>query len=920
MIKKYLPFRCFGSDNIVNLDPKKTVFLVDGSSFLYRGYYGLRPLHTSKGIPVQAVYSFCRMIKKLIDTFSMHYVVLVWDSKGKTTRHELYEHYKATRQAPPHDLFEQKKYVLQFADLISMCQRAQQGIEADDIIYSIGQEVKKEDFSVCIVSSDKDMSQMLDTQTTIFDPFKNMLLETQQFEQKRGFPVAKLPFYVAIVGDASDNIPGVKGIGEKGALELVTQFSSLQDLYENLSNVYRPKMQKLLQEHKAEAFLSEQLFTLQYYPSGLSINDMRFDISQWSKALPLFQELEFKSLVKDIEQNELLGSSLQAKIASLTVYDFKTVATHDELRRVKNSLLERNVFALDTETTGLNPLDSELVGISICYQEGLSFYIPCGHRVEGHQLSRYEVLSVLGPILEDPSYKKYMHNAKYDQLVLKHHGIEVRGLACDTLVAARLVAQDWQKLSLKQLSVHYFGQAMLSFAEVVKEHNYKNFSYVPLDLATSYAAADAHQTWRLKKILEAELRKEKLIELYETIEHPLIQVLYKMELEGIYCDITLLKDLDSKVTAQLNIIEQQIAGLVAETYKDINLNSPKQVEELLFHRLGLPPQKKSGTGRYSTDQEVLEILAPLHPVPGLILQYRELAKLKSTYIDALPSYVNPHTGRIHTSFSQTAVATGRLASSDPNLQNIPTGASIGSEIRAAFKPKAGHLFIAADYSQIELRVLAQVSQDNNLIQAFVTGQDIHTNTAARLFDVLPDQVTHEQRQLGKRINFSILYGLTPFGLSQDIGIPVKEAKIYIEKYFAQYPAVSTWMEQTIDFCKKNGYVQTWWGRRRYVPSIHEKNKSLYEKARRTAINTVAQGTAADIMKIGMIALDKEFERQKLDASIILQIHDELVIAARKDQADQVQRLVKETLELVVSWSVPLEVTVRIGSSWKEVSK
>ncbi len=906
----------------MNLDPKKTLFLIDGSSFLYRAYYGVRPLHTSKGLPVQAVYSFCRMIKKLIDTFHMQNVVLVWDSKGKTTRHTMYAEYKATRQAPPSDIFEQKEYILKFADLIGLRQIAQQGIEADDIMYSIAQERKKDGYTICVVSSDKDMAQMLDEQTVIFDPFKDAILDAKKFEEKKGFPVEKLPFYFAILGDASDNIPGVKGIGEKGALELVTQFSSLQDVYDNLPKVHKPKTQKLLAEQKDNAFLSEKLFLLQYHPSGLIKNDIVFDQSNWSHALPLFQELEFKSLIKDIEQNSgLQSSAVEKKIEVFKKYDFRTVTTHEELRDLCAALQKHKIFAIDTETTGLDVFNSELVGLSICYQEGISYYIPCGHKVEGHQLSRKEVLDGLRPYLEDSTYKKYMHSAKFDMHVLKTAGVDVHGLAFDTLIAARLVAKDWQKISLKQLSEHYLGEEMLSFDEVVKANKYKNFSYVPLGLATQYAAADAHQTLRLKKIFEAELRKEKLATLFETIEFPLVEVLYNMELAGIACDVNVLKDLDLVVTAELTTIEAQIAALVGESYKDLNLNSPKQVEELLFQRLNLPPQKKSGTGeRYSTDQEVLETLSHLHPVPGLILKYRELAKLKSTYIDALPGYVDPKTNLIHTSFSQTAVATGRLASSDPNLQNIPTGGGLGSKIRAAFKPQEGHLFLSADYSQIELRVLAQLSQDKNLVIAFLGGHDIHAETAARLFDVELKDVTNEQRQIGKRINFSILYGLTPFGLAQDLGIPFKDAKLYIEKYFAQYPAVSTWMEETIDMCKKEGYVQTMWGRRRYVPGIYEKNKSLYELAKRVAINTVAQGSAADITKIGMINLDKTFKEHNLDAHIVLQIHDELLISVNKDQLEKTQELVKQVLESVVSWSIPLEIKTRVGFNWEEVSK
>lgn len=906
----------------MNLDPQKTVFLIDGSSFLYRAYYSLRPLHTSSGIPVQAVYSFCRMIQKLIKTFGMRNVVLVWDSKGKTTRHELYQAYKATRQAPPSDLYEQKKYIIRFAELIGMCQKAQIGIEADDIMYSIAQERSQEGDIICLITSDKDMAQMLSDRVVMFDPFKDDIVDAQKFTAKKGIPVEKLPFYFALLGDASDNIPGVRGIGDKGALELVTQFASLDEMYANLDAVKRPKVRMLLQEQKDSAYLSYKLFLLQYHPSGLTRSDMAFDVAHWSRAMPLFKELGFKSLMQELQENkELAAEIVENKLSNFKKYQFITVTTTDALRQLIVEMKKRPACAIDTETTGLNPLQADLVGISIAVQEGTAYYLPCGHKTDAEQLSQKEIIDALKPLLEDPTYKKYMHHAKFDQLVLKRAGIDVRGLAFDTLIAARLVARDWQKISLKDLSEHYLGESMLSYDEVVKANKLKNFSYVPLSIATLYAAADAHQTLRLKKIFEQELRKEKLDELYRDIEFPLIQVLYAMELQGIFCDKNVLKSLEISVTQELAIIEKQIFALVGDVYGAINLNSPKQVEELLFQHLQLPPQKKSGSSnRLSTDQEVLEALSALHPVPGLILKYRELAKLKNTYLDALPQYINPVTGNIHTTFSQTVVATGRLASSDPNLQNIPTGSGWGGEIRAAFKPKSGHVFISADYSQIELRVLAHLAQDQNLINAFLQGHDIHAETAARLFDVPLSDVTTEQRQIGKRINFSVLYGLTPFGLSQDLKIPFKDAKIYIEKYFAQYPAVSVWMEHVVDTCKKQGYVETFWGRRRYVPGIYEKNKSLYDLAKRVAINTVAQGTAADIMKMGMIRVHELLNAKNLDAHIIVQIHDELLVTASLEHASQVEMLMKTALEQIVSWSIPLVATTRSGSSWKEVSK
>lgn len=907
----------------MNLDPKKTVYLIDGSSFLYRAYYGVRPLHTAKGVPVQAVYSFIRMIKKLMETFKPEYIAIVWDSRGKTTRHHMYQEYKATRQAPPSDIFEQKEYIVKFADMIGMRQIAQQGIEADDIMYSIAQEQKQAGKLAVIITSDKDMGQAIeDDKIVVFDPWKDQIFNEETFGVKMGVPVAKLPIYFAILGDASDNIPGVRGIGDKGAAELARQFSSMEDLYANIDKVSKERLRTALLANKENAFLSYQLFLLQYHPSGLSDQDLAFNARNWVNARPLFNELDFRSLLKDIDAQENVQRGILPEIAQKMVgYDFITILSVDQLENLINLIKQRKFVAIDTETTGLDPMMKDsCIGISFCVQEGTAYYLPFGHKIVP-QLSQDYVVKMLQPIFADEQIKKLFHNAKFDLESLHSMGIETKGLIDDTLLIANLITKDWQRNGLKYLSEHYLGEPMLTYQEVVKDNKYKNFSYVPLDLATKYAAADAHQTFRLKPILDKELRQEKLVELYESIERPLMSVLYEMELAGINLDVSVLQGLGIKVDHELNLIMDKVSSLVNMTREELNLNSPKQVEQLLFVKLLLPPQKKSAkrTG-YSTDAEVLQVLSKMHPVPALIAKYRELSKLKSTYIDALPEYINPHTNKIHTSFSQTQVATGRLSSAEPNLQNIPTITAYGKEIRAAFVPKQGHLFLSADYSQIELRVLAYLSQDTTLLAAFANDRDIHTETSAHLFDVSPEQVTSEQRNLGKRINFSVLYGMTPFGLSQDLAIPFGQAKEYIDKYFAQYPKVSEWMEQVIIDTKHNGYVATLGGRRRYIPAIYEKNRSLYEEARRVAINTVAQGTAAEIMKKGMITLDRLFKEKHLGAQMILQIHDELIISVPEHELEIVQKLVTDTLEQVVDWNVPLVVNTRAGKNWKEITK
>jgi DNA polymerase-1 len=898
------------------INPAKTLYLIDGSSFLYRAYYSLKPMHTADGRPVQAVYGFCRMIKKLIDTVKPEHMVLVWDSKGKTARHERYPAYKATRQAAPSDLFGQKEQIMQFADMIGLKQLAQEGVEADDLLYSLAKDAAAQGLLVVMLTADKDMGQSLAENVVLYDTFTDAYVTTESFEAAKGFPVAKLPFYFALLGDASDNIPGVKGIGKKGALDLVQQFDSLDHLYARLGTV-NPRFKKLLEPSRDDAFLSYDLFLLRYYTVGLTLSDLVFNPAGWDNARQLFKELNFKSM---LVEKESTPESREKKYTAWDKYDFRTITTIEALEALCVDLRAAGLFAFDTETDGVKPLQNRLVGISVCYKEGLSFYIPCAHKVETPHLAVNDVIRLMLPVFEDEQIKKVAQNTKFDQLVLFNAGIMVRGVIFDTMIAARLVAKEWEKASLKFLSLHYFDEAMLNYEDMVESAGYKDFSEVPLDRATLYSAADSHQTFKLYHLLAKKLEEEKLAKLFTTLEQPLTQVLFAMEAEGIHFDTSALKELDVQVSIQLAQLEDAIALYADKNRGEINLNSPRQIERLLFTTLGLPPQKKSSKGSgYSTDQEVLRALIDKHPVPGLLLSYRELFKLKSTYIDSLPTFVNPKTGKIHTTFSQIAVATGRLSSYDPNLQNIPVS-GLGLEVRAAFKPNEGCVLLSADYSQIELRVLAQLSRDPVLTQAFVKGHDIHAETASRLFDVPLDQVSHTQRQVGKRINFSILYGLTPYGLSQDLGISFSDAKKYIDRYFEQYPKVLSWMEHIVEETKRLGYVKTLGGRRRYIPAIHEKNRSLYEEARRIAINTVAQGTAAELMKLGMLVLDKTLKKQGLGAKILLQIHDELVLSVPVQELDKTEKLVHEVLEGIVQWTVPLVVTMRHGVNWKEVSK
>lgn len=902
---------------------KDALFLVDGSSLLYRAYYGIRPLRTSTGVPTQAVYGFCRAIKKLIDDFDPQHLIIVWDSKGKTFRSEIFTEYKATREAAPSDLFIQKELILEFLELIDVAQVSRTGYEADDLIYSIAKERKNKD--IVLIGPDKDLHQLISPKLLILDPMKKEIIDEKVFYDKRGFKPEKLCFYHAIVGDPSDNIPGVRGIGKKGATELVKQFESLKELYENIDNVKKERTRTLLLEGKKNAFLSRKLFSLKYVKTGISLKDMQFDKTNWRKANNFFRELEFKSLVVAGPKQEIQTSIVGAGKKEGKIAPWKCVIVKDEktLDALLNKVKEKKLFALDTETTGLSPLRDTLVGFSVAYDTKKSFYIPLAHLKDG-QLDAESVLKKWKSVFASSSIKKILHNAKFDQLVLFHSGLELDGITFDTLLSANLLRHASVKIGLKALSMRYLGEKMETFKDLLGK-KYKTFDQVPITEAATYAAHDALQTFKLSKVLKKALAKEKALQkIFDKVEMPLSSVLFDMERTGIMFDASSLKEVNTKVKRKLATIEKKIFSALNKNqlveFKEINLNSPKQIEVLLFDELKLPVIKKSMKGKRSTDQEVLSELSKKHPIPGLILQYRELFKLKSTYIDALPEYVNPKTKRIHTSFSQTIVATGRLSSSDPNLQNIPASGEFGLKIREAFVAPRGSQFLSADYSQIELRVLAHMTKDKNLCDAFLDSIDIHKQTAAQIFDVPVDKVTHEQRQVGKRINFSIIYGLTPFGLSRDLGIKQGEAKKYIEKYFAQYPKVAEWIEHTVEEAKKRGYTQTLMGRRRYVPGLREKNRSLYESARRIAINSPVQGTSAEIMKVAMINIERTLIKEKLKSKIILQIHDELLLECPNDELKTVENLVKKEMESAVRWDIPLTVALRTGKNWAKTTK
>ncbi len=934
---------------------KDALFLIDGSYILYRSYYGLRPLQTSSGIGVQAVYGFCRTIKRLIDIFDPQHFAIVWDSKGKTFRSEIYEPYKATRQAPPSDLFVQKEYITEFAKNIELKQISKTGYEADDLIGSIAKDYRGE--QVVIVGPDKDLYQLLSDKIIIYDPFKEEIIDAKSFEKAKGLSPEKVPFFYALLGDTSDNIPGVFGIGKKTALDLVNQFESLEDLYANLDKIKKERTRNLLSENKDNAFLSLKLFLLKYYDLALHKKDFEFDKNNLIKAAEIFEKLEFKSLLNDLKKifghkavenyigiQEKVEDKKHAVQLSLfdsfkknddivlevdkrkkTEWDCHIVLTEESLDKLIENLKNSDEIAIDTETTGIRPLRDELVGISFAFNKNEAYYIPLSHEDSSvKQLDLKSTLEKLKPIFLSNKIEKIFHNAKFDLLVLKQYGADFKNITFDTLIAASLLKKEDDKINLKVLSVKYLNEPMSTFEQILK-NKYKTFKQVPIKEASEYAAYDALQTFKLKPILEKELKNNsKLYKIFIDLEMPLSFVLFDMELCGIKLDPEKLKEIGKEIMHDLKIVERKIFAFIEENYNkkyhDINLNSPQQVQELLFDVLKLPIVKKTHKGTRGTDQEVLEELSKIHPIPGLILNYRELSKLLSTYVQTLIDEINPNTGKVHTSYSQTMVATGRLSSSNPNLQNIPVSSDHGIKIRSAFLADRGMSFLSADYSQIELRVLAHMTKDEHLIEAFDQDQDIHAKTASQIFNVSIDKVTHEQRQIGKKINFSIIYGLTPYGLSKDLDIKQSQAKEYIDKYFDAYKGVASWIESTIKKAKEDGFTQTLMGRRRYVSGLHEQNKNLYQAAARIAVNSPVQGTSAELIKKAMINIHKKLEEKYQSAKIILQIHDELVLQVPNEQVEFVEKIIKKEMETVENWIIPLKVATKIGKNWESVTK
>jgi len=893
--------------------------LIDGSALAYRSYFAFirNPLINSKGENISAVFGFTNSIMKILKDENPDYIAVVFDTKAPTFRHEIFKDYKSTRAKMPSEMVDQLPRIREVSEGMNLPILEVDGFEADDLMGTLAKRAKTKELEVVLVTGDKDFLQLVDEDVKVLNPKRGgeepELLDKKGVEEKFGVPPEKVVEVLALMGDVSDNIPGIPGIGEKTAVELIKQFGDMEKTLVHADQVKRKNVQKGLKEHPDLARLSKRLATIDTnVPFELDLQKLRRESFNLPKLKELFKELEFTKLLQEI-------SSLETK----EKLDYEIIKSEKELEELILDLEKVGEFAIDTETTGLNPINAELVGISISYKEREAFYIPVGHSdhrppsaVHGQEnLALSVIIENFKRILEDEKIRKIGHNLKFDLEILRRYGVELKGIHFDTMIASYLINPSFRQHNLNYLALEHLDHKMIPISDLIGTgKKQKSFAEVPIKDACIYSCEDADFTLRLKEVFAPKLSLLSLEKLFFEVELPLIEVLAEMEMVGVSIDTQHLKKMSQDLSQQLDHLTQQIYDLAG---KKFNINSTQQLSKILFEDLKLTPVRRTAKKTaQSTDIGVLETLAKEHPLPKILLDYRQLSKLKSTYIDALPVLVNKRTGRIHTSFNQTVTATGRLSSSDPNLQNIPIRADLGKKIRKAFVPRnSDFLIMSSDYSQVELRILAHFSQDRTLMNAFKRGEDIHIRTASEVFGVPIEKVTQEERAVAKTTNFSIIYGVSAYGLSQSTGMTPQEAAMFIDIYFKRYPRVKSYIDEMIELARKQGFVTTLLGRRRYIPEIDSSNRQKREFAERTAINTPIQGSAADLTKVVMIDVAKELKGKK--SKMILQVHDELVFEVSKDELDFVKEMVKDKMENTIQLDVPIKVDINVGENWLE---
>jgi len=895
---------------------RERLILVDGSSFLFRAYHAIPPLTNHQGEPTNAIYGVSNMLRKLMADYQSEYVTVVFDAPGKTFRNALYDQYKAHRPPMPDDLRVQIEPLHQLIRAMGLPLIIEPGVEADDVLGALAQHAVQQGFNVIISTGDKDMAQLVTGLITLENTMTNSRMDIQGVIDKFGVKPEQIIDYLALMGDSSDNIPGVPKVGPKTAAKWLEQYQTLENLIAN-ANQISGKIGENLRASLEQLPLAKQLTTIKCdLDLPYSMDDLKRRPINFDELKNLLTGLGFSSWLKMLDNNvePVVVEALPAIIES----SYATILTDQHFKQWLERLENAELIAFDTETTSLDYSKAEIVGVSFAVTPGKAAYVPLAHDYAGapDQLNRTEILEKLRPLLENPHKAKLGQNLKYDAHVLANHGITLRGIAHDTMLESYVLNSTATKHNMDDLAKEYLGVSTIHYEDVAgKGAKQIPFQEVTLEQAAPYAAEDADITLRLHQVLMAKLQQQPtLLSLYSEIEIPLISVLARIESNGVLIDAAMLAQQSLELANHIVAIEQQAHDLAGHTF---NLGSPKQIQDILYDQQKLPVLKKTPKGQPSTEESVLQELAIDYPLPKLILDYRSLSKLKSTYTDKLPQQVDDKTGRIHTSYHQAVAATGRLSSSDPNLQNIPIRSEEGRRIRQAFIAPKGYKIVAADYSQIELRIMAHLSADTGLVKAFNEGEDVHRATAAEVFGVAPDQVTTDLRRSAKAINFGLIYGMSSFGLAQQLGLSRSQAQSYIDLYFARYPGVKNYMDSIREQAREQGYVETLFGRRLYLPEIKSRNAARRQYAERTAINAPMQGTAADIIKRAMISTDQWLLQEKPDAKIIMQVHDELVFEAAEDQLDHCAATIRTIMCSAADLNVPLIVDIGVGNNWDE---
>ncbi|WP_075179535.1 DNA polymerase I [Neptunomonas phycophila] len=916
------------------------LILVDGSSYLYRAFFASQQadLRTSDGVPSGAVRVVTSMLRSLINQYPKSRIAVVFDAKGKTFRDEIFAEYKAQRPSMPDDLRVQVEPIHDIIRAMGLPLIVEDNVEADDVIGTMAMMATEQGCETLISTGDKDMAQLVNEHVTLINTMNNTVMDVAGVEEKFGIPPHLIIDFLALMGDKVDNIPGVPGVGEKTALALLQGIGSIKEIYENLDKIadlsFRGSktMAKKLEENREAADLSYLLATIKLdVPLDFTLEDIKHPAPDNEKLLSLFKQFEFKSWVREIEEGGTapgLNSGAtsatpaeaggQAAPVAPAVLNYEVITDQARLDEWLERLADSDLFAFDTETDNLDYMIANLVGVSFAITAGEAAYVPVAHDYVGapDQLDRDSVLAQLKPLLENADLKKVGQHIKYDMNVLARYDIHLQGVEFDTMLESYVLNSTATRHDMGSLAEKYLGVSTVSFEDIAgKGKKQLTFNQIDLEQAGPYAAEDADITLRLHQALRPQLEATgKLASVFDDIEKPLISVLSKVERNGAYVDATLLGKQSIEIDERLKELEAQAHEMAGGPF---NLASTKQLQEVLFEKMQLPVKKKTPKGVPSTAEEVLQELALDYPLPKLLLEHRSLSKLKSTYTDKLPLMINGATGRIHTSYHQAITATGRLSSTDPNLQNIPIRSAEGRRIRQAFVAPEGYQIVAADYSQIELRIMAHLSDDAGLLSAFSHGEDVHKATASQVFNTPIEEVTIDQRRSAKAINFGLIYGMSAFGLAKQLGIGRNEAKEYIEYYFDTYPGVQNYMEETREQAKAQGYVETVFGRRLYLPAINASNAIARQAAERTAINAPMQGSAADIIKRAMVQVDRWLQDGEYDARMIMQVHDELVFEVKTEQVEQFKQAVVEKMQKAATLKVPLIVEAGQGENWDQ---